>query len=827
MLKRLVKPLVAIMLFSQFPFPIADPYVPVAKAASVTSVTYGTPNYTRLTSNVQEINYPVNTRFTAEYYAWDENGNSHLVTPECTFSVDDPSIATVANDGTVYTVAPGRTLLHVQFHQLSMTLPIVVYEQQPTIIQPQEPAVTQSTLDVYSGVDMTRLETHRQASISLINSLRKAVGVPLLAFDESLNKAAQAHANYQEHDKRMGHTEEKGKPGYSGTWPGDRARAFGYPSSGVGETVAPTSPSPSGATQVLIDAPYHRIILLMPSFRDVGVGVSNGYTVINPASKNYFYNPDDNIIVYYPYNGQVNVPTSWLAYETPNPLQYYGKEGARVGYPISISTSSGNKLTFKQAQITDSAGRNVDYYLVDSAKSGYDYGFLLIPKEPLQPNTTYTVTASFSESSSFDNSALGTDKTNTWSFTTESDSILSLSAGNYISTLKVGESIKVPAFTANYSSGIKKDVTSLVQLSSDSSNISISNGSILGISAGTATVTASYENKTYSFKVTVTDKDSTDPVTSDRTSSNETFSDIGSHWAKDTIIWAQKFNIIDGYPDGTFKPDGHVSEAEFLAMIFRMYPDSTKGLDTDTLTQAAKQTEIWSDRFYEYAEKFNLGLQESASNPALRDLAITRAKVAQIIAKLSGKNYTNDDDAIQFLLDSGYSQGKISATVEGYAGNDKLTRAEALQFLKNLKDKSFSITKPSQISNPVKKDSTDGEKSANTPLPPEQKPNVMSHHNITATFHDDQSVTVEGVAEGSAGQTIKIKIYGPTPEGSQFSGPFIKEYSVSVDAAGYFKLHTEPLQVNGVNIYVYTTPNVSYWYGVRAADSSPADRGNN
>jgi uncharacterized protein YkwD len=780
----------------------------VAEAASVTSATYGTPHYVRLVPSIQEIRESENTWINVDCLAYDDTGNYYLVTSSCSFWTDDPSIATVTNDGGVHTIAAGSTNLHLQFNNLTATLPITVKKNETVVpaTTPSQSSVPLSTLDVYAGVDMTRLTSHRTASLNLVNSIRTAVGVTPLTLNESLNKAAQAHANYQEIDKQMGHFEVAGKPGFSGVDIGSRLSAFGYNYSAYGETVAPTTASPAGAAQTLIDAPFHRFILLMPPFREAGIGVTNGYTVIDSAAGKGINTSSDGTLVYYPYNGQSNVPTSWWAYETPNPLQYYGKAGTKVGYPITVSGSFGDKLVFNSAQISGPAG-NVDYYLVDGPKSGSDYGIMLIPKEPLKNNTTYTVTINFTQSNAFNTSTGAASKSNTWSFTTESDTLQGISLGGWSSSIVPGQSVKVPTVTANYSSGAKLDVTSSAKFSSDSANVSIRDGQITGVSAGSATITVSYGDKTSTFKITVTDKAadwSETPATNGSTATGETFKDIGSHWARNTILWAQNFQVIDGYPDGTFRPDEPVTEAEFLAMVFRMYPDSVKNFSS---TGPEKQ---WSDKYYDFAEYYQLGLESSKADPSLRNAVLLRAKVAQIIAKLSGKKDLSDEQAIQFLLDAKYSEGKTAATVAGYAGQDPLTRAEALQFLKNLKDKKFDIP-AAQAPEPVKNDNQSEMKTTGLP---QRKSNVDSHHNITATFQDDASVTVEGTIPDYEGNTVPIDIYGPNPPDSMFTGPLIKTYLVPVDADGHFQLKTEPLIVNAVNIYVKIKDNVSLYYGV-------------
>lgn len=48
------------------------------------------------------------------------------------------------------------------------------------------------------------------------------------------------------------------------------------------------------------------------------------------------------------------------------------------------------------------------------------------------------------------------------------------------------------------------------------------------------------------------------------------FTDIDGHWAEEFIVEAARLGITRGYPDRTFRPDGHVSRAEFATMIMRV-----------------------------------------------------------------------------------------------------------------------------------------------------------------------------------------------------------------------------------------------------------------
>jgi hypothetical protein len=55
------------------------------------------------------------------------------------------------------------------------------------------------------------------------------------------------------------------------------------------------------------------------------------------------------------------------------------------------------------------------------------------------------------------------------------------------------------------------------------------------------------------------------------------FPDAQSHWAKGYIGAASEYGLVDGYPDGTFRPDAPITRAEVITAVNRMlghFPDS-------------------------------------------------------------------------------------------------------------------------------------------------------------------------------------------------------------------------------------------------------------
>jgi uncharacterized YkwD family protein len=125
--------------------------------------------------------------------------------------------------------------------------------------------------------------------------------------------------------------------------------------------------------------------------------------------------------------------------------------------------------------------------------------------------------------------------------------------------------------------------------------------------------------------------------------------------------------LVTGFADGTFRPDETVTEEQFLAMWLRAF-----GYRDDRSNRSR-----WSDPYYRAAQ--SIGLPVTGK----REAAINRQSVAEMIAASDGQSLRGAD-AIQYLLDQGWSRGKTAPTVEGYRGQDLLTRAEAVQFIRNV-----------------------------------------------------------------------------------------------------------------------------------------------
>ena len=86
------------------------------------------------------------------------------------------------------------------------------------------------------------------------------------------------------------------------------------------------------------------------------------------------------------------------------------------------------------------------------------------------------------------------------------------------------------------------------------------------------------------------------------------FSDIVSHWAKNEISAASNNGWINGYPDGTFRPDNKITRAEAMTLVNRVLkrlPETAEDLHDDMIK--------WSDNS-DASQWFYLAVQEATNS---------------------------------------------------------------------------------------------------------------------------------------------------------------------------------------------------------------------
>ena len=113
----------------------------------------------------------------------------------------------------------------------------------------------------------------RHAVRCLVNNARAAHGLRRLRASRTLARAANRHARDMVRRDFFEHT----SPG--GSTPSDRALRAGYRGMYVGETIAfavGDDATPAGAVRGWLESGPHRLVLLDPDMRHVGVGIAGG-----------------------------------------------------------------------------------------------------------------------------------------------------------------------------------------------------------------------------------------------------------------------------------------------------------------------------------------------------------------------------------------------------------------------------------------------------------------------------------------------------------------------------------------------------------------------
>jgi len=160
------------------------------------------------------------------------------------------------------------------------------------------------------------------------------------------------------------------------------------------------------------------------------------------------------------------------------------------------------------------------------------------------------------------------------------------------------------------------------------------------------------------------------------------------HYAYEAVLWAQEYDIIDGYADGTFKPNAIITEQQFAKLLANYYELEASDDELKKQTPAAN----WSDAYYNRLASYGVPLNGYLHNH-IRAAAIKRGVVAQAITHLAeGKRGLNE--SIQFLLDSYISTGQNehyeNRDLQKFFGvSNNMTRAQVVTLLHRMDSRNF------------------------------------------------------------------------------------------------------------------------------------------
>ncbi|TXK76766.1 S-layer homology domain-containing protein [Paenibacillus sp. N3.4] len=195
------------------------------------------------------------------------------------------------------------------------------------------------------------------------------------------------------------------------------------------------------------------------------------------------------------------------------------------------------------------------------------------------------------------------------------------------------------------SNAVKQQVT----WSSDNPKVATvdSAGKVTGISAGTAIIKAmTADGLTSICVVRVTeDPQANEPTPTPATPKPKAtsaptptmpktdFTDIAGHWAYEDITQAVELGFVNGYPDGTFRPDGSVTRAEFANMLMNGIKPTTEG--AELLFKDKDKIGAWA--LQSVSKAFKLGIISGYSDGTFQPSAnITHAEMIAMIVRASG-----------------------------------------------------------------------------------------------------------------------------------------------------------------------------------------------
>jgi len=183
----------------------------------------------------------------------------------------------------------------------------------------------------------------------------------------------------------------------------------------------------------------------------------------------------------------------------------------------------------------------------------------------------------------------------------------------------------------------------------------------------------------------------TEPTT--ETEPEKTFNDIAGHWAETAIKQAVGRRIVSGYSDGSFRPNGIITRAEFAVMLMNAL-NRTGAAGELTFSDAAHIGK-WAKNAVALAARqgYIKGYLDGTFRP---DEAITRAEMAKIVANAMGltsprgtsTGFSDDarlpawaKSAIAAVREKNIMKGKPTGEFDP---NAKATRAEAVTVLLKL-----------------------------------------------------------------------------------------------------------------------------------------------
>lgn len=157
------------------------------------------------------------------------------------------------------------------------------------------------------------------------------------------------------------------------------------------------------------------------------------------------------------------------------------------------------------------------------------------------------------------------------------------------------------------------------------------------------------------------------------------------------VEWSYKNGIVNGFDDGTFKPNKAISEAEFAKIIANYFKVDFANGYTIQKQQGGKH---WSDPYYDALVPYSVALRGYLRNE-YRDSAINRGLFAQAIYQLSlNREYYDTYKILTYLYELDITKGKnptAPSIYDQFGVKDSLTRAELVTFIYRMHNKGIKL----------------------------------------------------------------------------------------------------------------------------------------
>ncbi|SDC70759.1 S-layer homology domain-containing protein [Paenibacillus sp. UNCCL117] len=155
------------------------------------------------------------------------------------------------------------------------------------------------------------------------------------------------------------------------------------------------------------------------------------------------------------------------------------------------------------------------------------------------------------------------------------------------------------------------------------------------------------------------------------------FSDVTGHWAEMSIGAAVAANYVDGYPDGSFKPENEISRAEFVKLVASALHVQGAGIANSS---------SWYDG-YVSGLKLEGVVRDSDFSDSNWDKAISRVEMARMAARASLAELRDPEVALDDATAMYYAtrSGLIQGLHKGELALDGLTtRAQSVTVLERI-----------------------------------------------------------------------------------------------------------------------------------------------